>query len=90
MIVVSIEEFKDNQSTYLDRIDSGDEILLQRDENKTYKITSVTDLDAARGEEYVLLPDDELKKAITFDELLIGVKEDLAEIYRKGKNARIG
>ncbi len=90
MIVVSIEEFKDNQSTYLDRIDSGDEILLQRDENKTYKITPVTDLDAVMGEEYILLPDDELKKAITFDELLIGVKEDLAEIYRKGKNARIG
>lgn len=90
MIVVSIEEFKDNQSTYLDRIDSGDEILLQRDENKTYKITPVTDLDAVMGEEYILLPDDELKKAITFDDLLIGVKEDLAEIYRKGKNARIG
>ena len=32
----------------------------------------------------------ELRKAITFDELLIGVKEDLGEIYKKGKNARIG
>lgn len=90
MIIISSQEFKDNQSAYLDRIDGGDEIIVQRGENKNYKITPITNTDSIVGEEYILLPDDELRKAITFDELLIGVKEDLGEIYKKGKNARIG
>ncbi len=33
----------------------------------------------------VLEPDDDLRRAITFDELLVGVKEDLREIFANGK-----
>ncbi len=32
-------------------------------------------------------PDDKLRNAITFDELLVGVKEDLREIFAGGKRA---
>ena len=32
-------------------------------------------------------PDDKLRSAITFDELLVGVKEDLREIFAGGKRA---
>ena len=33
----------------------------------------------------VLEPDDDFRRAITMDKFLIGVKEDLREIFRKGK-----
>jgi hypothetical protein len=33
----------------------------------------------------ILQPDDDLRRAITFDELLTGVKEDLREMFSKGK-----
>jgi hypothetical protein len=39
---------------------------------------------AARPQK-ILQPDDDLCRAITFDELLIGVKVDLREMFMKGK-----
>jgi hypothetical protein len=33
-----------------------------------------------------LSPDDDLARAITMDELLLGVKEDLRAIFKNGKN----
>ena len=36
-------------------------------------------------EQQILEPDDDLRSAITFDELLIGVKEDLREMFKNGK-----
>jgi len=42
MIVVSSREFRDNQRTYLDKIDNGIDILIQRGRNKSYKVSQVT------------------------------------------------
>lgn len=36
-------------------------------------------------EQQILEPDDDLRRAITIDEFLIGVKEDLREMFRNGK-----
>jgi len=36
-------------------------------------------------EQQILEPDDDLRSAITFDELLIRVKEDLREMFKNGK-----
>jgi hypothetical protein len=40
---------------------------------------------SAIREQQILEPDDDLRSAITFDELLIRVKEDLREMFRNGK-----
>lgn len=83
MIIISSREFRNNQAAYLDRVDNGDEILVQRGKNKAYRITPITDIDTVIGKDFILAPDDNLRKAITFDELLVGVKEDLEEIFSK-------
>ena len=36
-------------------------------------------------EQHILAPDEDFYRAITIDELLIGVKEDIREMFRKGK-----
>jgi len=36
-------------------------------------------------EQQILEPDDDLRRAITIDEFLIGAKEDLREMFRNGK-----
>jgi PHD/YefM family antitoxin component YafN of YafNO toxin-antitoxin module len=51
MIVVSTSEFRDRQKSYLDKIDSGIEILIQRGKNKSYKIVPVTDDDTLMSKE---------------------------------------
>ena len=45
MLVVSSREFRDRQKSYLDKVDSGMEILIQRGGTKSYKITAVSDDD---------------------------------------------
>jgi len=41
MLVVSTREFRDKQTTYLDKIDAGAEVFIQRGKKKSYKIVPV-------------------------------------------------
>jgi len=45
MLVISTREFRDRQKSYLDKVDLGMEILIQRGGTKSYKITAVSDDD---------------------------------------------
>ena len=51
MLVVSTREFRDRQKSYLDKIDAGIEILIQRGKTKSYKIVPVTDDDTLMSKE---------------------------------------
>lgn len=45
MLVISSREFRENQKSYLDRIDNGEEIIVQRNGNKSYKILPISNDD---------------------------------------------
>ena len=51
MLVVSTREFRDRQRSYLDKVDSGMEILIQRGRAKSYKITPVSKDDTLMSKE---------------------------------------
>ena len=51
MLVVSTREFRDRQRSYLDKVDSGMELLIQRGKSKAYKITAVSDDDTLMSKE---------------------------------------
>jgi len=51
MLVVSTREFRDRQKSYLDKIDSGMEILLQRGKTKAYKIIPLSEDDTLMSKE---------------------------------------
>jgi antitoxin (DNA-binding transcriptional repressor) of toxin-antitoxin stability system len=85
MLVISSREFRENQKSYLDKVDEGVEILIQRGKNKSYKIVPSTENDTIINKKYILAPDEDLHRAITMDELLKGVKEDIREMFRNGK-----
>ncbi|MDR2126899.1 MAG: prevent-host-death protein [Prevotellaceae bacterium] len=51
MLVISSREFREKQQIYLDKIDEGIEILIQRGKNKVYKIVAVTDDDTLMSKE---------------------------------------
>ena len=85
MLIVSSAEFRANQKSYLDKIDEGAEILIQRGKNKAYRVVPVAENDTIIPSDYILSPDENLRNAITFDELLVGVKNDLKEIFQARK-----
>jgi len=51
MLVISSREFRANQKSYLDKVDEGVEILIQRSKNKSYKLVPVSDDDTLMSKE---------------------------------------
>jgi len=51
MLVVSSREFRDRQKSYLDKVDAGMEILIQRGRAKSYKVTAVSEDDTLMSKE---------------------------------------
>ncbi|MCW3789711.1 type II toxin-antitoxin system Phd/YefM family antitoxin [Plebeiibacterium sediminum] len=74
MRVISSAELRNNMKKYLD-LAASEQIIIQRGKKETFVL---------KKQEY-LEPDEDLKRAISMDELLDGVKEDIREIFRKGK-----
>ncbi len=83
MIVVSSREFRENQKTYLDKIDAGAEILLQRGKTKTYRIVPVTDDDTVVNKEHILAPDKAFYDAISAEELLERLIPRIEKLFDK-------
>jgi antitoxin (DNA-binding transcriptional repressor) of toxin-antitoxin stability system len=81
MLIISSREFRDNQASYLDRVDNGEEILLQRGKNKSYKIVPVSEVDTLINKEYILSPDEDLKRGITGEELLNRLKPRIEKLF---------
>jgi antitoxin (DNA-binding transcriptional repressor) of toxin-antitoxin stability system len=51
MLVISTREFREKQRSYLDKVDAGTEVLIQRRKNKSYKIVPVTEDDTLMSKE---------------------------------------
>ncbi|HBL72881.1 MAG: type II toxin-antitoxin system Phd/YefM family antitoxin [Bacteroidales bacterium] len=72
MRVISSSELRNNMKKYLD-LAVDEKIVIQRGRNETYVLTRV---------EY-LEPDDELRRAVSADELLVGIESDIREAFKK-------
>lgn len=51
MLVISSREFREKQAEYFDRADKGEQIIVQRGKNKSYKIVAVSEDDAVMSKE---------------------------------------
>jgi antitoxin (DNA-binding transcriptional repressor) of toxin-antitoxin stability system len=83
MLVISSREFRDRQKNYLDEVDNGVEILIQRGKDKAYRIVPVTKDDTVIGKEYILAPDEDFARAITGEELLKGLNCRIEKLFDK-------
>lgn len=45
MTIISSREFRQNQKKYFEKIDNGEQIIVQRGKDKSYTITAVNDED---------------------------------------------
>lgn len=77
MRVISSSELRNNMKKYLD-LAVNERILIQRGRNETFVLTR---------EEY-LEPDEDLRRAVSAQELLAGVEEDTRKAYRENYGDR--
>lgn len=45
MLVISSREFRQNQRIYFDKVDNGEQIIVQRGKNKSYALTPIKEED---------------------------------------------
>jgi hypothetical protein len=74
MIVINSAELRNNMKKYLD-LAKAETVVIQRGKAETFVLQS----------EQRLIPDADLARAITMDELLVGVKEDLRAMFNKSR-----
>lgn len=72
MRVISSSELRNNMKKYLD-LAMDEKIVIQRGRNETFVLTR---------EEY-LEPDEDLRRAISAEELLVGIETDIRTAFRK-------
>lgn len=85
MRIISSKEFRDKQALYFDQADNGEEILVQRGRTKSYRIVPVTEFDTIIGKEFILEPDEDLKRAIPFEQFHADAKKHIHELYSQKK-----
>ena len=83
MLKITAGEFRDNPQRYLDQVDAGEELMLQRSGGKQYLVIPADDVLADIPPEYILEPDEDLERVISLDELLEGVKADIESLFRR-------
>jgi hypothetical protein len=82
MRTISNNEFSAHPDLYLDM--ARDQDVMVKKGRDLFHIIYASPADR----QPILEPDDDLRRAITIDELLTGVKEDLREMFAKGKQRR--
>ena len=85
MLTITAGEFKANQQHYLDQVDAGEELIVERSQGRSYMVIPVTETDVMSETEYIMKPDEDLRRAISIDELIQGVKMDIHEMFKTRK-----
>lgn len=62
MVIISSREFRQNQKEYFDRVDRGEQIIVQRGKDKAYILTPVTENDLYFNEEMIQKIKDSMKE----------------------------
>ena len=83
MLVVSMREFRANQSKYLGLVNEGEEVILKSRESGSFVLTPVTKLASIIPKEYILEPDNDLSRAITGEELLDRLIPRVEKLFEK-------
>lgn len=78
MRVISSSELRNNMKKYLD-LAVNEKIVIQRGKNETFVLTR---------EDY-LEPDEDLKRAVSAQDLLVGIEADIREAYRKRQTIEV-
>ena len=53
MLIISSREFRQNQRKYFERVDMGEQIIVQRSKDKAYALTPISENDLYFNEEMV-------------------------------------
>ena len=80
MLIISSREFRQNQRYYFDKVDNGEQIIIQRGKNKSYALTPVRKGDVYLNEKMINRIKESLKQAGTGEYIDITSSEDIDKL----------
>jgi hypothetical protein len=81
MLVISSREFRDNQAQYFNRIDNGEQIIIQRGKDKAYSIHTVLEDDLYFTPEMIRKIEHSMQQAKEGKVTTIKSKEELHRFF---------
>jgi antitoxin YefM len=63
MLIISSREFREKQAEYMDMVDGGEQVIIQRGKNKAYSISPITQSDTYFTKEMVQKIESSLNQA---------------------------
>jgi len=85
MIIISMREFRAKQGKYLDMVKNGTEVILKSRESGSFVQTPITENHTVIPKEYILEPDEDLARAIPFEEFKVKAINHIRELYSQKK-----
>ena len=80
MLVISSREFRQNQRLYFEKVDKGEQIIVQRGKDKSYVLTPVSEDDLYFNAAIVKRIKKSLKQAENGDVKTISSSEEISEL----------
>jgi len=80
MLIISSREFRQNQRMYFDKVDNGEQIIVQRGKDKSYVLTPVDNDDLYFNAEMVKRIKDSLKQAENGEVKTISTSEEISQL----------
>jgi PHD/YefM family antitoxin component YafN of YafNO toxin-antitoxin module len=80
MIVISSREFRQNQRLYFDKVDKGEQVIVQRGKDKAYVLTPVNENDMYFSEAMVKRIKESIKQAEQGEVKTISSSEEIDEL----------
>jgi antitoxin (DNA-binding transcriptional repressor) of toxin-antitoxin stability system len=72
-----------NQTKFLDMVNNGEDIILKSREKGSFKLVPVSKNDMLINKEYILEPDADFERTISFDEFKEKALNHIKELYNK-------
>ncbi|PWS32943.1 type II toxin-antitoxin system Phd/YefM family antitoxin [Pedobacter paludis] len=82
MLVVSSREFREKQAEYMDKLDNGEQIIIQRGKNKAYSIMPIKDEEIYFSPQMIQKIKDSILQAKQGKTIKIGNSEDLEDFFK--------
>ena len=80
MLVISSREFRQNQRLYFDKVDKGEQIIVQRGKDKSYALTPIGEQDMYFNEKMVKRIKESAKQANNGEYIEISSSEEIKEL----------
>jgi PHD/YefM family antitoxin component YafN of YafNO toxin-antitoxin module len=82
MLVISSREFRQNQRLYFDKVDEGEQVVVQRGKDKSYVLTAVTEGDLYFNAEMIARIKKSLEEARKGETTRVENKQELKALLR--------